>query len=170
VPLGVIGAVGLTGLLGLDNDVYFQVGLLTTVGLAAKNAILIVEFAMQLEAQGATAMEAAVRAVRLRLRPILMTSLAFMLGVLPLAIATGAGAGSRRAIGTGVLGGMLSATVLGVLLVPVFYVVVRHVVARLSRRNPSVPAPSDAATPASTDAATSIPPAVPGAAPLSETP
>lgn len=166
VPLGVIGAVGLTGLLGLDNDVYFQVGLLTTVGLAAKNAILIVEFAMQLEAQGATAMEAAVRAVRLRLRPILMTSLAFMLGVLPLAIATGAGAGSRRAIGTGVLGGMLSATVLGVLLVPVFYAVVRHVVGRLSGRNAAAAEPSDAAT----HAVTGMTPAVPGAAPLSETP
>ncbi|SEL69677.1 hydrophobic/amphiphilic exporter-1, HAE1 family [Roseateles sp. YR242] len=130
VPLGVIGAVALTGLMGLENDVYFQVGLLTTVGLAAKNAILIVEFAKQLQEQGATAFDAALKAVRLRLRPILMTSLAFMLGVLPLAIATGAGAGSRRAIGTGVLGGMLSATVLGVLFVPVFYVVVRRLVER----------------------------------------
>jgi multidrug efflux pump len=137
VPLGVIGAVALTGLLGLENDVYFQVGLLTTVGLAAKNAILIVEFAKQLQEQGASALDAALQAVRLRLRPILMTSLAFMLGVLPLAIATGAGAGSRRAIGTGVLGGMLSATVLGVLFVPVFYMVVRRLVDRKRSQLPA---------------------------------
>src|SRR5690606_21430504 len=110
---------------GLNNDVFFQVGLLTTVGLAAKNAILIVEFAMQRQAAGVALVEATLQALRLRLRPILMTSLAFMFGVLPLALASGAGAASRRAIGTGVLGGMLSATVLGVFFVPVFYVLVR---------------------------------------------
>jgi len=113
VPMGVIGAVAATWMAGLTNDVYFQIGLLTTVGLSAKNAILIVEYAQQLQAQGATLLAATLEAVKLRLRPILMTSLAFMFGVLPLALSTGAGSGSRRAIGTGVLGGMLSATVLG---------------------------------------------------------
>ncbi len=134
VPLGVVGALGLTLLAGLANDVYFQVGLLTTVGLAAKNAILIVEFAKQLQEQGMDLLEATRQAVRLRLRPILMTSLAFMFGVLPLAISSGAGAGSRRAIGTGVLGGMLSATVLGVLFVPVFFVLIRGYFARRAQR------------------------------------
>ena len=134
VPLGVIGALGLTTLAGLSNDVYFQVGLLTTVGLSAKNAILIVEFAKQLQEQGMDLIEATKQAVRLRLRPILMTSLAFMFGVLPLAISTGAGAGSRRAIGTGVLGGMISATVLGLLFVPVFFVLIRGYFARRAER------------------------------------
>jgi hydrophobe/amphiphile efflux-1 (HAE1) family protein len=126
VPLGVIGAVAATWLAGLTNDVYFQIGLLTTVGLSAKNAILIVEFAQQLVDQGKGLVEATLEAVKLRLRPILMTSLAFIFGVVPLAFATGAGAGSRRAIGTGVLGGMLTATVLGIFFIPVFYVVVRR--------------------------------------------
>ena len=125
VPMGVIGAVGATWMAGLSNDVYFQIGLLTTVGLSAKNAILIVEYAQQLQAQGATLLAATLEAVKLRLRPILMTSLAFMFGVLPLALSTGAGSGSRRAIGTGVLGGMFSATVLGLLFVPVLYVLIR---------------------------------------------
>jgi hydrophobe/amphiphile efflux-1 (HAE1) family protein len=125
VPMGVIGAVAATWMAGLTNDVYFQIGLLTTVGLSAKNAILIVEYAQQLQAQGATLLAATLEAVKLRLRPILMTSLAFMFGVLPLAISTGAGSGSRRAIGTGVLGGMFSATVLGLLFVPVLYVLIR---------------------------------------------
>ena len=125
VPMGVFGAVGATWMAGLSNDVYFQIGLLTTVGLSAKNAILIVEYAQQLQAQGATLVAATLEAVKLRLRPILMTSLAFMFGVLPLALSTGAGSGSRRAIGTGVLGGMLSATVLGLLFVPVLYVLIR---------------------------------------------
>jgi multidrug efflux pump len=134
VPLGVLGALGLTLLAGLSNDVYFQVGLLTTVGLSAKNAILIVEFAKHLQEQGVGLAESALQAVKLRLRPILMTSLAFGFGVLPLAIATGAGAGSRRAIGTGVLGGMLSATALGVFFVPVFFVIVRGFFARRAAR------------------------------------
>jgi len=125
VPLGIIGAVLATWMAGLSNDVYFQIGLLTTVGLSAKNAILIVEFAQALQAGGAKLVDATLQAVRLRLRPILMTSLAFMFGVLPLALSTGAGSGSRRAIGTGVLGGMLSATVLGLVFVPLFYVLIR---------------------------------------------
>ncbi|HIV72825.1 MAG TPA: efflux RND transporter permease subunit [Candidatus Aquabacterium excrementipullorum] len=125
VPLGVIGAVLATWATGLSNDVYFQIGLLTTVGLSAKNAILIVEFAQQLQADGEELVAATLHAVKLRLRPILMTSLAFMFGVLPLALSTGAGSGSRRAIGTGVLGGMLTATVLGLVFVPLFYVLIR---------------------------------------------
>jgi multidrug efflux pump len=111
---------------GLENDVYFQVGLLTTMGLAAKNAILIVEFAEQAEKAGKSARDAALEAARLRLRPILMTSLAFIFGVLPLAIATGAGAASRIAIGTAVIGGMITGTLLAIFLVPAFFVVVRR--------------------------------------------
>lgn len=126
VPLGVVGAITLTLLRGMDNDVFFQVGLLTTVGLSVKNAILIVEFAIQNLKAGMGLVEATVAAARQRLRPILMTSLAFMLGVLPLAVATGAGSGGRTAIGTGVLGGMFTATVLAIFLVPVFFVAVRR--------------------------------------------
>ena len=126
VPLGVIGALLAAMGRGLSNDVYFQVGLLTTIGLSAKNAILIVEFAKAQMEAGKDAVSATLEAVRLRLRPILMTSLAFGLGVLPLALATGAGSGSQNAIGTGVLGGVISATVLGLLFVPVFFVVVRR--------------------------------------------
>jgi HAE1 family hydrophobic/amphiphilic exporter-1/multidrug efflux pump len=124
VPLGVLGAVVAMLLRGLTNDVFFQVGLLTTVGLSAKNAILIVEFAKELHERGRTAMEAALEAARMRLRPIIMTSLAFVLGVLPLAIAHGAGAGGQVAIGTAVIGGMLSATALAILFVPLFFVLV----------------------------------------------
>jgi len=125
VPLGVLGVVLATTLRGLSNDVYFQVGLLATVGLATKNAILIVEFAKSLQEQGHNLIEATVTAVRLRLRPILMTSLAFGLGVLPLALTNGAGSGAQNAIGTGVLGGMIASTVLGIFLTPVFFVVIR---------------------------------------------
>jgi The (Largely Gram-negative Bacterial) Hydrophobe/Amphiphile Efflux-1 (HAE1) Family len=125
VPLGVLGAVLAVTLRGLPNDVYFQVGLLTTIGLAAKNAILIVEFAKDMhEKQGMSLIEAAVEASQQRLRPILMTSLAFVLGVLPLAIATGAGSGAQNAIGIGVMGGMISATVLAIFFVPLLFVVV----------------------------------------------
>jgi len=124
VPLGIIGALLATSLRGLSNDVYFQVGLLTTIGLAAKNAILIVEFAKELHSQGRSLPEAAIEACRMRLRPIIMTSLAFILGVVPLAIATGAGSGSQHAIGTGVIGGMTTATVLAIFWVPLFFVVV----------------------------------------------
>ena len=123
-PLGIIGAIAATLVRGLDNDVYFQVGLLTTVGLAVKNAILIVEFAKAFYDNGATLQDAAVNAARERLRPILMTSLAFVCGVFPLAIASGAGAASRTAIGTAVVGGMATATVLAVFFVPVFFVAV----------------------------------------------
>jgi multidrug efflux pump len=123
-PLGVIGAVIATLCSGLDNDVYFQVGLLTTVGLAVKNAILIVEFAKGFYEAGESLRDAALHAARERLRPILMTSLAFVFGVFPLAIASGAGASARIAIGTAVVGGMVTATVLAVFFVPVFFVTV----------------------------------------------
>lgn len=127
VPLGVIGALIFTTLRGLSNDVYFVVGLLTTIGLSAKNAILIVEFAKDLmEKEGKGLVEATLEATRMRLRPILMTSLAFILGVLPLAISTGAGSGAQNAVGTGVMGGMVTATVLAIFFVPVFFVVVRR--------------------------------------------
>ncbi len=139
VPLGVVGAVLATRVSGLSNDVYFQVGLLTTVGLAAKNAILIVEFAKHLQEQGNSLREATLIAVRQRLRPILMTSLAFMFGVLPLALSSGAGSAGRQAIGTGVLGGMLSATVLGIFFVPLFFVQIRRRFARVSTASTSVP-------------------------------
>ena len=124
VPLGVLGAILAATMRGLENDVYFQVGLLTTIGLSAKNAILIVEFAKELYDHGKGLTESVIEAARLRLRPILMTSLAFILGVLPLAISTGAGAGSRVAIGTGVIGGMISATILAIFFVPLFFVLI----------------------------------------------
>jgi len=125
VPLGVIGAVAAAMLRGLENDVFFQVGLLTTIGLSAKNAILIVEFAKDLEDQGRSLINATLEATRMRLRPILMTSLAFGLGVTPLMLSSGAGSGARNAIGTGVFGGITAATVLAIFFIPLFYVVVR---------------------------------------------
>ena len=153
VPLGLLGVVLATMGRGLANDVYFQVGLITIIGLSAKNAILIIEFAKDLQAQGKTAVEAALEAAHLRFRPIVMTSLAFILGTLPLALATGAGSASQRAIGTGVIGGMVTATMLGVFFIPVFYVVVRHFVKGSERqqklyrhelsRAPVAPAPSE---------------------------
>lgn len=127
VPCGVVGALGLTWALGMRNDVYFQVGLLTTIGLVSKNAILIVEFAKEYMDQGKDAIHAAEEAVKVRLRPILMTSLAFGLGVFPLTVASGAGAGAQNAIGVGVLGGMLAGTVLCVAFVPVFYVLISRI-------------------------------------------
>ena len=127
VPLGVLGVVLATLFRGYANDVYFQVGLITIIGLSAKNAILIIEFAKDLQAQGKSAIEAALTAAHLRFRPIVMTSLAFILGVLPLFLASGAGSASQRAIGTGVIGGMITAVVLSVFFVPVFYVVVRRI-------------------------------------------
>ena len=126
VPLGLLGTVVFSMLRSLPNDMYFKIGMITVIGLAAKNAILIVEFAVEQQQQGKSLFDAVVTASRLRLRPILMTSMAFILGVFPLAISTGAGANSRHAIGTGVIGGMLFATFLGLLLIPVFYVVVRR--------------------------------------------
>ena len=125
VPLGVLGSLLAATMRGMPNDVYFKVGLITVIGLAAKNAILIVEFAKDLQAQGKSPFEAALEAAHLRFRPIIMTSLAFILGVLPLVVASGAGAASQRAIGTGVMGGMITATLLGVFFVPVFFVVIR---------------------------------------------
>ncbi|MGW8393681.1 efflux RND transporter permease subunit [Pseudoduganella sp. HUAS MS19] len=139
VPLGVIGTVLATWGFHLANDVYFQVGLLTVVGLSAKNAILIVEFAKELQEKGIELREATLQAVKLRLRPILMTSIAFGLGVLPLALASGAGSGSQNAIGVGVLGGMLTATFLGIFFVPVFFVVVRAWVGRRAAAAPAAP-------------------------------
>ena len=126
IPLGVVGAVLAATLRGFSNDVYFQVGLLTTMGLAAKNAILIVEFAEGAEREGKSPLDAAIEGARLRLRPILMTSLAFIAGVFPLAISTGAGSGGQNDIGTGVVGGMLTATVLAIFFVPLFFVLVRR--------------------------------------------
>ncbi|MBU9425557.1 efflux RND transporter permease subunit [Burkholderia gladioli] len=127
VPVGIAGALAGALLFGQTNDVYFKVGLLTTIGLAAKNAILIVEFALEREARGASLLEATLDAARQRLRPILMTSFAFILGVLPLALARGAGSGAQNAIGVGVLGGMIAATVLGIFFVPLLFVSVRRV-------------------------------------------
>ena len=127
VPLGVLGSLSGVWLRGMPNDVYFKVGLITIIGLSAKNAILIIEFAKDLQAEGKSLIEATLEACHLRFRPILMTSFAFILGVLPLALANGAGSASQRAIGTGVMGGMITATLLAVFLVPVFYVVIRSV-------------------------------------------
>jgi multidrug efflux pump len=125
VPFGVLGSLLAATMRGMPNDVYFKVGLITIIGLSAKNAVLIIEFAKHLQAQGKTLVESAIEACHLRFRPIIMTSLAFILGVLPLFVAGGAGSASQRAIGTGVMGGMITATALGVLFVPVFFVVVR---------------------------------------------
>ncbi|GGP22335.1 efflux RND transporter permease subunit [Silvimonas iriomotensis] len=125
VPIGIVGALVLTTLRGLNNDVYFQVGLLATVGLAAKNGILIVEFARELEQKGASVTAAVIEAARQRLRPILMTSAAFLLGVLPLVVSSGAGSASRHSLGTGVFGGTLTSTLLGIFFIPLFYVIVR---------------------------------------------
>jgi multidrug efflux pump len=156
VPLGVLGALAGVWLRGMPNDVYFKVGLITVIGLSAKNAILIIEFAKDLQAEGKNLIEATLTACHLRFRPILMTSMAFILGVLPLAISSGAGAASQRAIGTGVMGGMITATVLALFFVPVFFVVVRrlfpsdHVAPHgtpLSPPAPPLPAPEAAPAP-----------------------
>ncbi|KAG1547860.1 hypothetical protein G6F50_013505 [Rhizopus delemar] len=132
VPLGVLGALGLSMLRGLPNDLFFKIGLITVIGLAAKNAILIVEFAVEQRAAGKNLRDATIEAARLRFRPILMTSFAFIMGVIPMAISTGAGSGAKQAIGTGVLGGMIVGTVLGVFFVPLFFVVVQRVFKRKS--------------------------------------
>jgi multidrug efflux pump len=135
VPLGVVGALIAASMRGLSNDVYFQVGLLLTIGLSAKNAILIVEFAKEQMEQGKEMVEATLEALRLRFRPIVMTSLAFILGVLPLAVSSGAGSGAQNALGTGVIGGMITATLLAVLFVPLFFVAVRRGVQWISERS-----------------------------------
>jgi len=143
IPLGLVGAIFAVTLRGLQNDVFLQIGLLTTMGLAAKNAILMIEFAEQAEKQGKRVIVAAIEAARIRIRPILMTSLAFIFGVLPLAIATGAGANSRVAIGTAVIGGMLTATILAVFYIPLFFVLVRrttrNALAHLHHEHPAPP-------------------------------
>ncbi|QXI29831.1 efflux RND transporter permease subunit [Pseudomonas vanderleydeniana] len=139
VPLGIIGALLATTLRGLSNDVYFLVGLLTTIGLAAKNAILIVEFAKELHEHGKSLRDAAIEACRMRLRPIIMTSLAFILGVVPLAISTGAGSGSQHAIGTVVVGGMISATILAIFWVPLFFVAVSAIGGEKKHAKPATP-------------------------------
>jgi multidrug efflux pump len=126
IPLGLVGAIVAVTLRGLENDVFLQIGLLTTMGLAAKNAILMIEFAEQAEKQGMRIIDAALEAARIRLRPILMTSFAFIFGVMPLALSTGAGANSRIAIGTSVIGGMLTATLLALFFIPLFFVLVRR--------------------------------------------
>jgi multidrug efflux pump len=127
VPLGLFGALAAVYLRGLPNDVYFKVGLIAIIGLSSKNAILIIEFARELQERGMSLVDATLEACRLRFRPILMTSIAFIFGVLPLAISSGAGAQSRHALGTGVMGGMIAATLLAVLLVPIFFVVIRRI-------------------------------------------
>lgn len=141
VPLGILGALAAVSFRDLPNDVYFKVGLLTTVGLSTKNAILIIEFALDLMKEGKGLIESILEAVKLRLRPILMTSMAFILGVLPLVLSSGAGSASQNAIGTGVTGGMISGTILAIFLVPVFFVVVSQTVARFTgKKSPVMPA------------------------------
>ncbi|WP_303230635.1 efflux RND transporter permease subunit [Comamonas kerstersii] len=140
VPLGIMGAVLATLSRGLTNDVFFQIGMITTVGLAAKNAILIVEFARELHREGKPLMRAAVEAARLRLRPIIMTSMAFVLGVVPLAIATGASSGSQHSIGTSVVGGTLAGTFLAIFFVPLFFYVIGHITERFGKRTPAAEA------------------------------
>lgn len=139
LPLTLLGAVAFTMGRGLSNDIFFKIGLITVIGLAAKNAILIVEYAVAEQLEGRTLREAVVDAARLRFRPILMTSMAFLLGVFPLFISSGAGANARHAIGTGVMGGMLFATFFGLLLIPVFYVIVRFIVGDRLDKKPELP-------------------------------
>jgi multidrug efflux pump len=140
IPLGILGAVAAVALRGLENDIYFQVALLTVIGLSAKNAILIVEFAELYYNQGKTQFEAALLAARARLRPILMTSFAFIAGVMPLALSSGAGANSRISIGTGIVGGTLTATFLAIFFVPLFFIIVKTIVAK---RTPQETKPED---------------------------
>jgi len=138
VPMGILGAVVFSDLRGLSNDLFFKIGMVTVIGLSSKNAILIIEFAVQQLQHGKTLAEATVEAARLRFRPILMTSFAFIMGVTPMAISTGAGANARHALGTGVIGGMMFATFLGLLLIPVFFVVVRRALGdKLHQPSPS---------------------------------
>jgi multidrug efflux pump len=145
VPVGVLGALVATLLRGMPNDVYFQVGLLTTIGLSAKNAILVVEFARERHAHGVGVLQASLEAAHMRIRPVIMTSMAFVLGVLPLALASGAGASSQHAIGTGVIGGMLAATFVATLLIPMFYVVVTRMFSKAGREHRAQALPEPAA-------------------------
>jgi multidrug efflux pump subunit AcrB len=148
VPFAVVGALGFVMLRGMENDIYFQIGLVVLIGLAAKNAILIVEFAQQAFLEGLTPIDAALQAARLRFRPIIMTSLAFVLGVLPLVLSSGAGAGARRSMGTGVFGGMLAATFVATIFIPLFFVVTCR-----SRHKPGVRAPAAPVAPGAVAAA-----------------
>jgi multidrug efflux pump len=157
VPFAMFGALGAVMLRGLNNDVYFQIGLTMLVALAAKNAILIFEFAVLNREQGASLYDAAMNAARERLRPIVMTSLAFILGCVPLAIAVGASANSRRSIGTGVIGGMLAATVIAVFFIPMFYYVIEKTVERLGRKKAPEAAPAAPAAPAGGGLADQLP-------------
>jgi len=141
VPFGAFGAVLAVYLRGIERDVYFQIGLLTLVGLAAKNAILIVEFCSVQRGHGHGIVESAIEAARLRIRPIIMTSLAFILGVLPLVLSEGAGAGGRHSIGTGVMGGMIAATFLAVFFVPLFFVIIQWI-SELGHRRKKTPPPA----------------------------
>jgi multidrug efflux pump len=134
VPFGIFGALVAVWLRGMENDVYFQIGLVTLIGLSTKNAILIVEFAELKFKEGLSPFEASVEAAKLRLRPILMTSLSFILGAMPLVLASGAGANARHSIGTGIIGGMVGATTLALFFVPLFYYLIRSTTERLSRR------------------------------------
>jgi multidrug efflux pump len=163
VPLGVLGVVLAVTLGKQANDVYFNVGLITIIGLSAKNAVLIIEFAKDLHAQGKNVVQAALEAAHLRFRPIIMTSLAFTFGVMPLALATGAGSAAQRAIGIGVVGGMISATVLAVIFVPIFFVVVRRIFKGSERQRRMYAHEDDAggATPATAPQSPSSPPAAP---------
>jgi multidrug efflux pump len=137
VPIGILGALSAVTMRGLTNDIYFKVGLIVIIGLAAKNAILIIQFARELQDKGHDLVDATMEACRLRFRPIVMTSIAFILGVLPLVVSHGAGANGRHAIGTGVMGGMIAATVLAVFFVPVFYVVIRRLFPGKARQEAS---------------------------------
>jgi multidrug efflux pump len=143
VPFGILGALLLNWLRGLENDVYFQIGLLVLIGLGAKNALLRVTFAVDLRKQGRSLMDATIEAGEMRLRPIIMTSLAFVLGVLPLAIAMGVGANSRHSIGTGIIGGMLGETTLAMLYVPLFFYIFESLSERLRDRKKGHPAPGE---------------------------
>jgi len=147
LPLGVFGATLATWLRGLSNDVYFQIGFLTTLGLTTKNAILIIQFARERMAHGEGLIEATLGAARVRLRPVIMTSLAFFFGVLPLAIATGAGAGAMKAIGTAVTGGMLSATFIDLFYIPLFFVLISRTFKRKQPDRTPDPGPDSAASP-----------------------
>ena len=140
LPLGVLGAILATSFRGLHNDVYFQIGFLTTLGLSTKNAILIIQFIKERMAHGDGLMDATLGAVKTRFRPVIMTSLAFFFGVLPLAIATGAGAGAMNAIGTAVCGGMLSATFIDLVFIPLFFVLVSRIFKRKQKGQSSEPA------------------------------
>jgi multidrug efflux pump len=144
VPLGMLGMLAFCLVTGVPNDIYFKIGLVTVIGLAAKNAILIVEFAVEGQQRGMTLRDATMTAAKLRLRPIIMTSMAFILGVLPLVLSSGAGASSRHEIGIGVIGGMIFATVLGLMMIPIFYITVRRLLGdKLDEVSHNMPHPGE---------------------------